>query len=76
MAFVNLVELDDRGSTSRAPSREATPDEHLLASIVFRGRGLQAMSYEWYSRNVPDPDLALTEFVGSYVKRGALDAIL
>jgi hypothetical protein len=77
-AFVNLVELDNRGVTSRAPSREATADEHLMASIVFQNvRALEAMSYEWYSRTVADPALALTEFVGSYIKRGGYtDAIL
>jgi len=78
LAFVNLVEEDTRGVTSRAPSREASADEHLMASIVFRNaRALEAMSYEWYSRTVTDPAIALTEFVGSYIKRGGYtDAIL
>lgn len=78
LAFINLVELDAHGSTSRAPSREATADEHLMASIVFQNvKALGAMSYEWYSRTVSDPSLALTEFVGSYIKRGGYtDAIL
>lgn len=78
LAFVNLVVMDSHGATSRAPSREATADEHLMASIVFQNvRALEAMSYEWYSRTVTDPALALTEFVGSYIKRGGYtDAIL
>lgn len=74
MAYLLLVkEVDDGRVIASAPSKEATPNDGMMASVVFRTKNVMLLSYGYDFSPVATPDFVVRQLLGTYM--GGVHAI-
>jgi hypothetical protein len=69
MAFFLMVKdlADEMGSMASAPTKEATPNDGMMASVVFRTRTALTLGYGYDFSPVATPNVVQRRLLGAYM---------